>query len=436
MYSIFQKFLNYCLVVLSLFVGTALHCQEVAETKGTLLDYLEEVLVGNPHHISMESAYDAAKSRIPQAAALPDPTFSVTHFVESIQTRTGSQENVILLSQRVPWFGKLKTQESVATKEAQAVWYGLQNHQLLLAKKVSLEFFEYGFTGESIRLTTEIRKLLEQLEPIVEQKVSVGGNLNALLRLKVEIGKIDDQLLSLKQKRLQQSAELSKILGRADAKLMALPDWEPPALLNPDDKALAAGIVKNNPELQMLVLNIDSSRMSEELARLSKFPDVTVGLNYVDLGDRIPGSFADRENPWGITLSVNLPIWKEKTDAIQKEAQALTTVAVHHYHERFLDLTTELSVCLLAHEDAQRRLKLYGEELLVLAKQAVENSRNGYENGKATILEVIDSERSLLDMQLLYWRAASDVWKQRVTMQTLANQPILGKFKATQEEQP
>ena len=434
--SFFQKILKSCLVVLHIFVGTTLHCQEVAETKGTLLDYLEEALVGNPHHISMQSAYEAAKSKIPQAAALPDPTFSVTHFIESIQTRTGPQENVILLSQRVPWFGKLKTRESVASKEAQAVWYGLQNHQLLLAKKVSLEFFEYGYTGESIRLTTEIRKLLEQLEPIVEQKVSVGGNLNALLRLKVEIGKIDDQLLSLKQKRLQQSAELSKILGRADAKLMALPDWEPPALLNPDDNALAAGIVKNNPELQMLVLNIDSSRMSEELARLSKFPDVTVGLNYVDLGDRIPGSFADRENPWGITFSVNLPIWKEKTDAIQKEAQALTTVAVHHYHERFLDLTTELSVCLLAHEDAQRRLKLYGEELLDLAEQSVENSRNGYENGKATILEVIDSERSLLDMQLLYWRAASDVWKQRVTMQALANQPILGKFKATQEEQP
>lgn len=432
--SFFQKILKSCLVVLHIFVGTGLHCQEVAETKGTLLDYLEEALVGNPHHISMESAYEAARSKIPQAAALPDPTFSVTHFVESIQTRTGPQENVILLSQRVPWFGKLKTRESVATKEAQAVWYGLQNHQLLLAKEVSLEFFEYGYTGESIRLTTEIRKLLEQLEPIVEQKVSVGGNLNALLRLKVEIGKIDDRLLSLKQKRLQQSAELSKILGRADAKLMALPDWEPPALLTPDDKALAAGLVKNNPELQMLVLNIDSSRMSEELARLSKFPDVTVGLNYVDLGDRIPGSYSDRENPWGITLSVNLPIWKEKTDAIENEAKALTTVAVHHYHERFLDLTTELSVCLLAHEDAQRRLKLYGEELLDLAEQSVENSRNGYENGKATILEVIDSERSLLDMQLLYWRAASDVWKQRVTMQTLANQPILGKFKATQEE--
>jgi outer membrane protein TolC len=83
-------------------------------------------------------------------------------------------------------------------------------------------------------------------------------------------------------------------------------------------------------------------------------------------------------------------------------------------------------------EDTNRRLKLYGEELLSLAEQAVENSRTSYESGRTGILEVIDSERSQLDLQLLYWRAAADAWKQRIIIQTLANQPILGTFQATQ----
>ena len=417
--------------------GVALSGQEESKKlDGSLVGYLKQALRGNPHHITMEAEYEAAKSRIPQVTALPDPTFEITHFVESIQTRTGPQERIYSIKQQIPWFGKLKTAETKSTKEAQAVWYSLQNHQLILAKKVSVEFFEYGFTGKAIELTTEIRNLLTQLEPIVEQKVSVGGSLNSLLRLKVEIGKIDDRLLSLKQKRLQQSAEFNKLLGRADSPLVDLPIWDAPSAFIPEDKALVASILQNNPELKMLLLKIDSKREGEELARLAKFPDVTLGVNYVDLGNRVSGTFDNRENPWGVTLSVNIPIWREKIKAQHAEAQAITTATVHEYHDRFLDLTTELAVCLLAHEDAQRRLKLYGEELLDLAKQAVQNSRASYENGKATILEVIDSERSLLDMQLLYWRAASDVWRQRVTMQTLANQPIMGKFKATQEEQP
>jgi outer membrane protein TolC len=92
-----------------------------------------------------------------------------------------------------------------------------------------------------------------------------------------------------------------------------------------------------------------------------------------------------------------------------------------------------LSASLALLEDANRRLELYGEELLDLAEQAVENSRTSYESGRTGILEVIDSERSLLDLQLLYWRAASDAWQQRITLQTLANQPILGTFNATTE---
>ena len=425
------------LLFCSYFVISLLEAQPNATNiDGTLLSYLRGAIEGNPHRIALEAKYEAVKSKIPQAASLPDPTFQVTQFVESVQTRTGPQERIFVLSQRIPWFGKLKTREAQATAEAKAAWYSWQNHLLMLAKQTSLEFFEYGFTCESIRLTEDIRKLLQQLEPIVEQKVSVGGNLNSLLRLKVEIGKVEDQLLSLKQKRLQQSAELVRLFGWVHPELLPLPVWEAPEAISPDGNQLAAGMTQSNPELQMLLLHVDALGSAEELARLSKYPDVSVGLNYVDLGDRIPGSSLDRENPWGVTLSVNIPIWKEKIEAQQTEAKSNKIVAVHHYHERYIALSTELAVSLLAHEDGQRRLKLYGKELLDLAKQAVQNSRASYENDKATILEVIDSERSLLDLQLLYWRAVADVWKQRVTMQTLANQPILGKFKATQEEKP
>ncbi|MDA3873793.1 MAG: TolC family protein, partial [Kiritimatiellae bacterium] len=90
-------------------------------------------------------------------------------------------------------------------------------------------------------------------------------------------------------------------------------------------------------------------------------------------------------------------------------------------------LTAELESSLALLNDAQRRLDLYGEELLDLAQQAVDNSFRAYEVGQTGILEVIDSERSHLELQLLYWRAAADAWQQRIQIQTLVNRPITGE---------
>ena len=399
-----------------------------------LQSYLSLALANNPQLDAFEQRYEAALQRIPQASALPDPMLQVTSFVESIQTRTGPQENVFMLSQKLPWFGKLDSRKEVASSEAEALWYAYQNQQLSLVRGVSLAYYEYGFTQEAIRLTEENRNLLEKLEPIVEEKVKGGADLNALLRLKVEIGKVDDRLQTLQQKRVAQSAKLGELLALSDPSVLPWPKWdapEPVALYGP---LLARAIRANNPELQMLERKVASAEARREIARLESYPDITLDLNYIQIGspEVNPGTPDAGRDAWGVTVAVNIPIWFDKYDAAKAEALATKRSFENEYENRYNALRAELSASLSTLEDANRRLKLYGEELLSLAEQAVENSRTSYESGRTGILEVIDSERSLLDLQLLYWRAAADAWKQRILIQTLANQPILGTFQVTQ----
>lgn len=399
-----------------------------------LQSYLTQALAANPQLEAFEQRYEAAMQRIPQASSLPDPMFQVTSFVESVQTRTGPQENIFMLSQKLPWFGKLSSREDAASAEAEALWYAYQNQQLMLARVVSSAFYEYGYTEKAIRLTEENRDLLRKLEPIVEEKVRAGADLNALLRLKVEIGKIDDRLQTFKQKRVAQSAKLGELLALTGSEVLPWPDWEAPERVQPDGLSMAAAIRANNPELQMLERKITSAEARREIARLESYPDITLGFNYIQTGDPVvnPNTPDAGQDPWGFTVAVNIPIWFEKYDAAKAEALASKRSFESEYDNRYNVLRAELSASLAILKDANRRLELYGEELLSLAEQAVENSRTSYEGGRTGILEVIDSERSLLDLQLLYWRAAADAWQQRIVIQTLANQPILGTFKATQ----
>ncbi|MBL4575673.1 MAG: TolC family protein, partial [Opitutaceae bacterium] len=157
--------------------------------------YLQYAQSHNPELQAFEQWYQAALQKIPQASALPDPTLQITHFVESVQTRSGPQENAYQLKQSIPWFGSLHNQKGRASSEAEALWYAYQNKQLLLAQEVALIYYEYAYVGKAIELTRENLELLHKLEPIVTQKVRAGANLNSLLRLQVEIGKIEDTFL-------------------------------------------------------------------------------------------------------------------------------------------------------------------------------------------------------------------------------------------------
>ena len=402
-----------------------------------LESYLNRALAANPQLDAFEKRYEAAMQRIPQTSALPDPTFQVTHFVESVQTRTGPQENVFMLSQKVPWFGKLSSRKNAASAEAEALWFAYQNQQLMLVGAVSTAFYEYGYTKEALRLTRENLELLRRLEPVVEEKVRSGGEINALLRLKVEIGKVDDRLQSLTQKRVAQSAKLRELLALPGSELLPWPEWDPPEPQELDASPLAEELRSSNPELAMLKRKIVSAEARREIARLESYPDISLGINYVQIGDPIvnPTTPGASDDPWGVSVAVNLPIWFKKYDAAKAEALANKHSAESEYDNRQNALQAELIGSVAMLQDANRRLQLYGNELLGLAKQAVENSRTSYEAGRTGILEVIDSERSLLDLQLLYWRAASDTWQQRVMIQTLTNQPILGTFSVTQNDE-
>ncbi len=394
----------------------------------TLEAYIQRSLDANPGLKMFKARYQAALERVPQAASLPDPMFQITHFVESVQTRTGPQENVFMLSQRIPWFGKLSSSEQAASAEAQALWHAYQNQQLLLVRKVSLAFFEYGFTGRAITLTRKNLDWLTQLEPIIEEQVKGGGDINPLLRLKVEVGKIADKLESLKQRRIVQSARITEMLALPETTLIEWPRWDVPPVDVVDGRTLVGAIEGNNPELQMLKRKIASGQARQESARLASYPDVTVGINYIQIGDPVvnPATPDAGADPWGVTATITIPLWFDKNEAARAEALAGKQAYEHEYEKTVNALKAEMRASIALLHDADRRLQFYGKELLGLAEQAAENSRAGYEAGRTGILEVIDSERSLLELHLLSWRAAADAWQQRVTIQTLANQPVLG----------
>ena len=81
---------------------------------------IAEALARNPRVRAASFRHQAALQRVPQAEALPDPTFALTQYAIAPQTRVGPQTTMLSVSQRLPWFGKLSNQGDIAAAGAGA----------------------------------------------------------------------------------------------------------------------------------------------------------------------------------------------------------------------------------------------------------------------------------------------------------------------------
>lgn len=391
----------------------------------SLNEALQSTQQEHPALKAAELRYEAALSRVPQAGALPDPRLQITRFVEAIETRTGAQRTQLSLSQGIPWFGKRGARESAAEARARAEWYAFREASLAQAHETARLFFELAHTERAISLLERSRALLEKLEPVVSARVEGGAGLNALLRLQVESGRIEDRLESLRDRGHRFANRLLQQMGRAvgPGSEPPAPEWQPPPSGEPDPTLLRRQLLATHPALLRLQQMTESARFREAIARLERYPDLTVGLNYLQTTRREGVTVADNgADPWGVTVALNLPLWFERDAAARREALHDRSALMAEQESIRQRLLADLGNALSSRADAASRLQRYEGDLLPLARQALEISRTAYQTGRASLLEVIDSERSLLDLELEYWRAAAALWQAHVTLSLLAGQ--------------
>jgi outer membrane protein TolC len=169
-------------------------------------------------------------------------------------------------------------------------------------------------------------------------------------------------------------------------------------------------LVKNNPEVAALDRQIAAAKIKIELARKDYYPDVTLGMSYIDTatstGGRNPSG--DGADPVIAMVSINLPIWREKLDAGLRQAQFRRRAAVQRRAARLNSLQSQVRLIAYRYSDAQRKIGLYRDTLLPKARQAMTATDAAYRGGKGSFLDLIDAQRILLEFEITLHRAVAN----------------------------
>jgi outer membrane protein TolC len=164
-----------------------------------------------------------------------------------------------------------------------------------------------------------------------------------------------------------------------------------------------------SPELKGLDAAIAREELGIELAKKKGLPDLMVGVDYVVTG-RAENPVADSgKDPVMVAASINLPLWRDKYRAGEREAKARQRTAVRQRQERENRLLAELELALFGMREGERRIELYRDSLIPKAEQALSVAQQAFSAGKEGFLGVIDAQRTLLEFQLARERARADL---------------------------
>ena len=402
-----------------------------------LPDYLAYAALNNP---GLEAAFyhwKAAVEVIPQAKTLPDPRFTYRYFIEQVETRVGAQKQAFSLSQTFPWFGKLDSRADAASEAANAARQQYEAAKLKLFFELKDAYYEYYYLWRAIETIKENIELVKNFESVARTRYkTTSGTHPDVIRIQVELGKLEDRLNSLQDLRSPTVARLNAVLNRPAAAPLPWPKHIEEEDIYLSDEQILELMVDSNPELKAMDSEIAKNRAKINLANKDYYPDITLGIDYIDTSDRTgPNPPKDNgQDPIIAKFSVNLPIWREKLDSALREAEYNHRVATWGKTQKLNSLNAQLKLALYRFHDGSRKADLYKNTLLPKAIESVKASQASFSAGKNSFLDLIDAQRVMLEFELSYERAISDKAQRLSEIEMLVGKEIPRKSESKSPE--
>lgn len=417
---------NRTALLLAGLLATPVWSQEaVLNPRAELAEYVRYAEQHNPKLKQALARYKAALAKVAPASAWADPRLTYGYFARPVETRTGPQEMRVSAAQTFPWKGTLNLKGQIAKQEAEVEGQRYEAARRSLVFAVKAAYYDCYFLERAIAVTEGNVRLLSHLEEVGRTRYRGGtGEHAAVLRAQVELGRLADRRRSLRQQRRPASARLNAALGRAATAPIAVPDSLPMAALALDEEELKGRLLAANPTLQAQQAQARAQSLGVELAGKRFYPDLTVSLDYIHIGER-------GENPLIAMATVNLPLWRSAYEAEKRAAKLSHQAALQGVADEENRLVAELELALYKQRDAQSRRVLYQDSLLPKAELMLSVTQRAFAAGRSDFLAVIDAQRTLLAFQLAYERAHTDQ-----ALHWAELEKLVGELATTEEIQP
>ncbi len=378
------------------------------------------VLARNQDLEAARQAWLAARERPAQAGALDDPmvTYSVAPLsIGAARRRAAPKPDVdfgfeLRVEQPLSYPGRRTLRRAQAEAEAAVAGAELESARLELATTATLLFADYALVHRALAINADHRRLLEEVREVATGRYAAGllSQQDPLLA-ETEGAELQVRETELAAERAALTARINALLHRPSG--LPLPPPGESALTTrpelPEATALEEAALAARPEVKARLAELAARRAGLELARFERRPDFALMGSYNSM-------WGDPEHRWMAGVTVNLPVWRRRTEAVRREAEArLAEVEAERTHLEH-EVRGEVREAHARLAEGVRAALLYESRLLPAARDQVEAARAGFTTGLVTALAVLEAERAVRRAELGYAETLAALERRRAEL--------------------
>ena len=291
----------------------------------------------------------------------------------------------------IPSPGKLSAAARRSLENARAAGVRFRKAQFELRSKVVSAYDDYALNAELIRLGEENIQLLQITATITEARNRSGvGGQQDVLKAHNEVDLVENDVANMRSELPIERAVINALLNRPANAAIPVPDSLPSTrpIVASDEQVLDRA-AQLNPDLVALADEIRGKHEDIQLAKLQYYPDfdVAASTDLKGIAQTLLGEFT-------------VPILRyEALRAVVAQAEANLHAFEAMRQQTNNDLAAQIVDDIATLRDADRQLDLLEHTILPRARQAVTLARTAYQTGNTSLLDILDSERSLIGIE-------------------------------------
>lgn len=347
----------------------------------------------NPMVAAGKKQVAAAQAGVDAAGAIPNPRIEgTTAYGQARDSSASTVEWGLSLSIPFNWIAQRGAKVDVAGAEARATEAESEALRRDVLLQLRLLFWNLVHEQDRVGALTALNRETAALADTVKRRVEKGESRPVeATRLGIEAEKIAGELAMAQSQLKTRQAQLGLWLGvRSGQQLTAVAELA--KLPQPISAETARAKVRSShPTIHAGRAKIQALSANVSLERRARIP--TFSLQ----------AFTDHEldrTAYGVGLAVDFPLWNWNTGNINK-AEALLAAGRSRLAAERLSLEASVVEAQSACQSGVALAVRYRDKILPSATSAAQTIERTYQLGEATLLEVLDARRTLLETRTL-----------------------------------
>jgi cobalt-zinc-cadmium efflux system outer membrane protein len=372
---------------------------------GDQLSLVQAEAMAQSFHPALRAAagqLQAARGNWVQVGLKPNPEIGYSGAEIGNEGQAGQQGGYV--GQEFVTANKLGLNRAVASREVAAAEQRLEQMRLQVLTTVRIGYIEALAAERAVTLARQLNEIAAQAVRVSELRLEAL----AIPRSTLLQSQIEGESAALLEQQATQRREaawrrLRAVVSFENESTRTLEDLFARPLPEYEWESARERLLSNSPELAELRFAVERAQLAVERATAGRVPNVSVqaGAAFDNATD---------DTIANVQVSLPLPVFNRNQGAITQACGELAAARAA-LQARELALSQRLAAALRDYETARLRVVRYAETILPTARQTLDMTSQGYQQGGLEYLQLLSVQQMYAQANVAYLRDLETAWK-------------------------